>query len=215
VQQKFSIVLVLWLTLLYSISLAQAISLDFIPASLSVAQGQPLSVALAISGLGNQAPPSLAAFDVDVTFNPTLLSFMSATFGDPVLGDQLDLAGLGINAPLAMITSPGTLHLAEVSFDSQSDLDTIQAGDFTLATLTFDAIAQGAMTFGLTLNAFGNSSGDPLTDTNGNPPQVTPGTGAITVTPGQITSVPEPSTFTLFGAGMLALVGYTWRRQRF
>lgn len=87
-------VLVIGFVLFCSSSIVQAISLDFIPASGSVVQGQPLITALAISGLGDHAAPSLSAFDIDVTFDTAILSLNSATFGDPVLGDQLDPAGL-------------------------------------------------------------------------------------------------------------------------
>jgi len=122
-----------------------------------------------------------------VSFDPALLSFSGRTFGNPILGDQLDLTSSG-TATIAEVTSPGTLHLAEASFDLASVLDALQAGDFTLATLTFDALANGVSSFSLTINQLGDSNGTPLT-------------------------APEPGTFALFGAGLLSLLSYTGFRR--
>jgi hypothetical protein len=48
-----------------------------------------------ISGLGDGTAPSLSTFDLDISFDPTILAFSTAVFGDPILGDQLDIWGLG------------------------------------------------------------------------------------------------------------------------
>src|ERR1039458_750954 len=74
---------------------ADVITLGVFPASQSVALGSPVNVSLQITGLGNEAAPSLGTFDVNLNFDPTILSFNSAVFGDPILGDQLDPTGLG------------------------------------------------------------------------------------------------------------------------
>ncbi|MCI0530154.1 MAG: cohesin domain-containing protein [Nitrospira sp.] len=122
-------------------SSAHAISLEFVPPTQQVDIGDTFEVEIVILDLVDSAPPSLGTFDLDVIFDPTILSFSSVTYGDPVLGDQLDLFGLGsITA-----TTPGTgsVNFFELSLDSAADLNNLQAGDFTLATLTFDTFAKG------------------------------------------------------------------------
>ena len=95
-----------------------------------------VDIALQISGLGDGTTPSLSTFDVDVSFDAALLDFSNAAFGDPVLGDQLDLLSLGGNPLEALLTSPGLTNLYELSLDSVEDLDNLQADSFTLAVLT-------------------------------------------------------------------------------
>src|SRR5262245_2539290 len=50
-----------------------------------------LNVSIGVSGLVTQ---SLSVYDMIVSFDPTLLRYMSSNYGDPVLGDQLELNGL-------------------------------------------------------------------------------------------------------------------------
>lgn len=186
---------------------AQAISLDLIPASQSVVQGHAVAVTLVISGLGDLVAPSLSAFDVDLTFNPAILAFQGAVFGDPVLGDQLDLAGLGGNPMSASLTLPGLLNLFEISFDLSDDLNALQADTFTLATLTFTALTQGSSALTLAVNALGDANGDPLAATVG-------AAGSITVTAPSPTGVPEPASALLVLTGALGLFGYGAVRRR-
>ena len=79
---------------------AQAITIGFSPVMQDVFLGETFDVELVISGLGEYAADSLGAFDLDVNFHPEILAFNSATFGDPVLGDQLDLWELGSGVTL-------------------------------------------------------------------------------------------------------------------
>src|SRR5262245_39321709 len=110
---------------------AQTTALEFVPTSQSVTISNSVTVAITISGLGTGVPPSLSVFDLDVTFDPTLLAFSSVTFGDPTLGDELDVLGLGSLA--FAIPGVGSVNLFELSFDLPDDLHTLQAGEFILA----------------------------------------------------------------------------------
>jgi len=112
---------------------------------------------LVISGLTAGAAPSVSVFDLDVSFNPTILSFGSVAFGDPVLGDQLDLLGLG--SFTSTIVGVDTVNLLELSFDPAAVLNALQPGDFTLATLTFNTLANGISSLGVVVNALGDSNG--------------------------------------------------------
>lgn len=170
-----------------TISPAEAITISFDPVSQNAALGTPASVDLIISGLGDLSAPSLSAYDLDISFVPTILSFNNVVYGD-----QLGLS-------TQMITpGPGTINLAEVSWNDPSDLDTFQLGSFTLATLYFDTIGVGISPLNVSINALGDALGDPLT--------ANVESSRINVNDGS-QSVPEPSSLILIASGVLALFG--------
>ena len=70
--------------------------------------------------MGSNIAPSLGTFDLDLSFNNSILSLDSVAFGD-----QLDILGLGS----LQIATPGTgiVNLYELSFDSVDDLNNLQA----------------------------------------------------------------------------------------
>jgi hypothetical protein len=195
--------LILVLTLVLFADHASALSLRLVPTSPTVSSGDPVAVLLNIAGLGDKAIPSLGAFDVSVTFDPTLLAFVNATFGDPVLSDQLDLMGAS-SLTSASVGPPNTLNLSEISFDSVNDLNTLQAGSFTLVTLGFTAVMQGVSPLGLNVNALGDAIGDPLTATTE--------TGSITVTPAT-SAVPEPASGWLAVTGLLLVASGQYSKR--
>ena len=179
-----------------SVGPAQAIPIiGFAPGEQGVGLGTPVEVALTISGLGAFAAPSLSTFDLDVSFDPAILAFSSVTFGDPLLGDQLDLFGLG--SITTVTPGTGVVNLFELSLDTPGDLDTLQPGSFTLATLEFDTLAVGTSPLGISINVLGNAFGEPL---------------SAEVQGGSISPVPEPASFILMGIGLAGIAGL--RRMR-
>ena len=177
---------------------AQTVTLSFDPTTQDAIKGSPVDVALIISGLGNGTAPSLSAFDLDVSFNSRILSFSSAVFGDPTLGDQLDIFDLGGNPMSAGLTGEGRLNLFELSLDLPAVLDAKQADSFTLATLTFNALTNGNNPLGLSINSLGDAFGNPI---------------SATVTDGNITVVPIPGTIWLIGSALLGMLGSARRRK--
>jgi hypothetical protein len=136
------------------------------PTLTSTTVGGTVTLDLNISGLGNGT--ALGAFDTSVNFDSAKVSFQSATFGDPVLGDQLDLGHLGLNGPTAT-PGTGTVNLIETDiFDSPSTLLGSQAHSFTLAVLSLTTLAGGTTPVSLTLNSLADQNGNPFSaDTQG------------------------------------------------
>jgi hypothetical protein len=195
--KKLTILFVAFLMLVFcNATVSQAVTLGFDPIS-DVLVGDPVDVGLVISGLGNYFPDSLSTFDLDVSFNPAILAFNSVAFGDPALGDQLDLWGLGSWTEVA--PGVGMVNLYELSFDLPMDLDTLQIGDFTLATLTFDTLALGTSSLDISVWSLGDAYAVPPT--------------LDLVESGSINVVPEPATMLLFGSGLAGL-GFLRRRRK-
>jgi hypothetical protein len=182
---------IIGVSLALSSASATAVSLDFVPNLPGVIVGETFDVQIVASSLINGATPSLGTYDIDVFFNPLVLTFNSVIFGD-----QLDPSGLGSirNATPGL----GRVNLFELSLDSPLDLDTLQTGSFPIATLTFTTVTIGVSSLELGINSLGDSLGNPLI--------ASVGSGSVTVTP-------EPSTILLLGLGVG--VGMVLRRKAF
>jgi hypothetical protein len=169
--------------------------------SATVTLGTTAAVTLDITGLGSGT--ALGTFDVNVGFDPGILGFASATYGDPSLGDQLDLESFGTFTN----TTPGigTVEVFELSLDSPSVLARSQATSFALVTLDFNTLGPGQSALSISINALG--------DQNGNSLNATAIDGTVTVNPSTVVA-PEPGTVLLLGSGLLALVGAA-RKRRF
>lgn len=180
------------LVLLFSVD-ASAISIDLIPNHTNIAVGDQLALQVKISNLSDSNAPSLGVYDLDLNFNNNLFSFSHLIWGDNVIGNQLDLSGSG-SAQTSTVNS-GIINLFELSFDDIDSLNNLQAGEFTLFTLLFDAIAIGSGNFSIGNNIFGDAVGDLLTIDRFSDAQIN-----ISSVP-----VPEPSSLLLL-LGMLAVI---------
>lgn len=171
---------------------ANAIDISVVSPVANVQIGDFVDVDLVVSDLGDGVAPSLGAYDVDLNFDAGVLSLVGVGFGA-----GLDIFGLG--SIQAATSGTGTVNLYEVSFDLADDLDTLQPGSFSLATLTFQVLAGGTSALDLNVNAFADSLGDELT--------------VGLVNNGSVTAVPEPSSALLMLLGLLP-VGLVARRFR-
>ncbi len=179
--------------LLLSMNAQASISLGFT----SVTQtANRLDIGLQVSGLGDATAPALSTYDLDIHFDPSLLSYSGITFGDPLLGNQLDVFNLGSNTITAELTGIGILNVFELSLDAPADLNAWQADTFILATLRFDILNHGTSALTINVNVFDDADAVALS------PAVQSAT---------ITTVPLPSAVWLWLAG-LGIMTKRWRR---
>jgi hypothetical protein len=162
--------------------------------------GNTVNVGIFVSGLDAGIAPSLGLYDFDINFDINHLNFSGATFGDEVLGDELDLFNSGLNQTTANLLSPGVLNLAEYSLDSVEDLNNLQADGFTLATLSFSSLNLDVSFLQITVNALGDADGNPL---NAQVSASTP-----------VSTVPLPSAFVMLLSGLVSLIIPATKRNR-
>lgn len=162
--------------------------------------GSDVSVDVVISGLGDGIGPSVSSFDLDILFDASYLDYASTSFGDPLLGDQLDVTAAGGNPTIAETTASGVLNLYELSFDDAAALNSLQASSFTLAVVHFSVLQAGSSTLSLSLNALADADGEPL---------------SASLSPVTVNAVPLPAAFWLMASGfaMLARFGLTTRNR--
>lgn len=151
-------------------NISHAVSLSVSSSSISVLPGDSVSAEIAVSGLGDMTSPSLSAYDLNLGFNSSLLTFDGITYGDPLLGNQLELGGLESIKGSPLVQGNTVRDIFEISLDFSSELVNFQISDFILATLVFDVISDGNASFSLDIIT--------LVDENNN----------------SLVSVPEPSS---------------------
>lgn len=182
----------------------QAVTLSLDPASATRTVGQTVSLDIAISGLGDGTAPSLGAFDLTASFDPSVLAFDSLTFGDPSLGNVLG-PGAGSIDGFSVDAGLGTVNLFSLSLETTDDLNNGQPGQFILGTLSFLALAPGISDINLGSIILSDANGDPL--------------GAIVqgakITVNPHTTVPDggawPSGLFLLGFAVTSAIGRSLR----
>jgi parallel beta-helix repeat protein len=114
---------------------AHAALLSLQPFDTLAENGDTVSLDLMVSGLGNFGPDSLGAFDIFVGYDTAALSFAGYTLGNLLgrvdLFEAIDASG-GAGG--------GAVNIAEVSLLSATSLNTLQPGQFVLASLRFDVL---------------------------------------------------------------------------
>jgi hypothetical protein len=163
---------------------AMAVMIGFDPTSpIPVLAGDVLDVDVVVSDLGGQI---VSAYDLDITYDPLLAMVNNITFGDALGISNLDTIAFGLDLV-------GIVDLFEVSFLTDAELDTWQAGGpLTLATIRFDILEDGDLALDFIWDEFN--------DVKGRDNRV--------IIPA---SVPEPGTLLLMAAAIAGL-GYSRRR---
>lgn len=174
---------------------ADAASIALSPSGQTVTPGASVDVDIVISGLGANVAPTLSAFDLDVSFDPSVLSFVAVTFG-------LDLGAPGIDAFVSggLLGGPVRVDLAEASLLSNAVLDASQPDAFVMATLHFTALGLGTSPLAITQAVLANTAG-------GSIPADLTGASVDVV-------VPEPGAFALVALGVGGLAFARRRRPR-
>lgn len=160
----------------------------------TVAQGSTFSVDVNISGAVD-----LYAFQLDLSFDPTLLEATSVSEGSFLNGG---VAGTTFFIPGTIDNTGGT-----VSLNADSLIGPLPGVDGDGTLLVFDFTALNPGTSALTIE------NETLVDSGGNIISDTTTGGSVTVEAG-IQAVPEPSTLLLLSVGVLALVGWQQRERK-
>jgi hypothetical protein len=148
---------------------AEAASIAVTPPNQFVSVGGSFSVTLEASALGGAA---IGGFDIDLGFDATRFSFVSAVFGG-ALGDP------AVDQATDVVPGAGVVSLGSVSFLDPTELAALQTGTVSLVTLTFEAIATGAGAFTVEFVQLADAFGAEL--------QV------VNLTPATVDVVPEPA----------------------
>jgi hypothetical protein len=185
------------LTLSAEAARALPISLSLVvTTSQPVPVGGSVDVEVQIAGLVAGALPSLRAYDLTISFDETVLDFASIVF----------TSVLGTPGVLSLTSGPtegtGTVQFSQVSLLSNL---IPQPDAFTLATLSFDALAEGDGDLDFT--GLGSAS---LSDQSGGSLSVSPFLGSVT---GASVIVPEPTLLGLVAAAGLAASVRKLRRR--
>ena len=160
------------------------------------------SVDITISNLGDF---NLAAFDLDVTYDATLLTFDGYTLTDELgtlddseasdwsLGDGYTGDGTYVGA--------GTTHLAAISWlDYDADFFSQQSNDFVLASIIFSGDDASALnSIGLSYFDFSDEYGDAI---------------PVSVNGTDINVVPIPGTIWMTLPGLLGIIGIRRRTHQ-
>lgn len=191
-KKKFFLFIMSLAIIISTYSSAGGVSIGFQPNIQNFLPGSNINIDIMIWDLGDSASPSLSAFDIDVAYDPMVLSFiaykLSSYLGDISSGDISSYEAWDQSYGEQSL---GTINLAELSLLSIDKLNSSQPSQFALATLTFKANALGLSTLDLTIHVLGDEKGDPL---------------SFQVCSGNINIVPIPATILLFGSSIACFI---------
>lgn len=186
--------MVAFVLLVGAVRRAEAVSLTLVPSQATVGIGGPVAVDVVIADLGLGAAPTLSAFDLDITFAPGVLSFVTVSFGF-----DLGIPGLEALTSAGALAGPVRVDLAAASLLSNATLDADQPASFVLATLHFTALGIGTSPLAITQAVLANTAGGSI------------GTSLVGTSIDVV--VPEPASLALVALGLAGLARVGARRR--
>jgi hypothetical protein len=162
------------------------------PPSQDAEVGNTVSVDIRVDGLTD----AIGGFSLTLDFEDAILDGVAYTIGD-ALGFGLDDSfGFG---------SPGSLDLYFTSLEEEPTLAAAQGAGFVLATVTFQALANGISPLTLSNVVLSDALGaeEPFTQRNGD----------VCVGGDCASPVPEPGTIILVASGLGAAISRGYRRK--
>jgi hypothetical protein len=174
---------------------AQAVAIELAPTAADGFLGDVFNIDVLVSGLSS-SNEIVAAFDLDVLYDPAILRATAISFGS-----ALGLAD--VDTFTSTFFATGRLDFANVSLLLNEQLAGLQGDSVLLASLTFSAIGSGAST--LTFDTLTPPGIDLVgSDPFARLPIDFAGSALLTVREPPV-SVPEPGTVVLLGIGLLGL----------
>jgi hypothetical protein len=131
------------------------------PPTQIVTYGSSVVIDVAIAGLGRGKAPSLGAFDLTLSFDPTLLLFQGLRFGAGGASSQLGPV-VGSISGFTVDSAAGSVDLFEVSLEAPATLDSLQPDAFVLSELSFMTLRPGSGCMGLSDIILGDAQGAAL-----------------------------------------------------
>ena len=185
---------------------ARAVQIFFTPSITTTELGGAVGVDVVVSDLSlagtGGSSEVVSAFDLDVLFDSSILSFNHLVFSDALgIVDFDALTSFGV--------SSGRLDLASLSLLGNADLLAMQGDRVVLASLFFDAVGFGTsfLSFdGSVLGGLDLVGLDPFTNL------AVTSAGSAEITVAEAHGVPEPGTLSLLAAALLG-IGLTRSRQ--
>jgi hypothetical protein len=151
------------------------------------------------TGFGQGVAPAIRSYDITLEYGPALFEVTTASFGDPLLGNQLNPSGFGTVRSTSFGPGSATLFESASASTSAAALIGAQADTFVLAQVFLRPIGTGFGLVSLEVNE--------LRDTNG-----AAFSGLTNQLATSIQVVPEPSSAALLCGGLLWLARARWRR---
>ncbi|MDJ0658214.1 MAG: cohesin domain-containing protein [Crocosphaera sp.] len=106
------------------------VTLDLLPQTQNVTLGESVIIDVQISELGNGIAPSVGGFQLQLDYDPGVLTFDDITFSG-----LIDLSNLGTQSFDS--STPGMFFFGDASLDSPAELNSAQPDTFSLANIEF------------------------------------------------------------------------------